>query len=216
MATFGEMQTYVSARLIDPQNTAVGASSVADAINESIRYWKLRRFGFNEAKDTVPLTLNDPIIPLPTDFLVPFSDDDGFYIEYSGVRYPLRKITQQQYDNLYLTNGYGLPRWYARSGDGNYLLYPIPNVAYDIGRHYMKEYPPLVADSDTNDFTDNAARLIELWTLANLQGELRQDEKMEAYYRKAANDEYRQLRVLSDKQNGTGKLTLYSNLTTLY
>jgi hypothetical protein len=212
MSTFGEMQSYVSKRLLDPNNISVSSSDVAQAINDAISYWKFRRFWFNEVSDTATMTAQDPSFPYPSDFLVPATKDDGFNIHYSAMRYPLAKITQQQYDGLFLTNGYGIPRWYARIGNEEYKCYPIPDQAYTVGRHYLKDYDALVNTSDTNDFTENADRLINLWALANLSAELRQDDKMEAYYRQAANDEYRNLRVMTNKANGTGKLTIYSNL----
>lgn len=212
MATLLEMRVYISKRLIDVNNVAVSTSDVDGAINDAIKYWKFRRFWFNEAYDTATLTAQDPSFPYPDDFLVPALDDDGFNIQYSAMRYPLMKISEAQYDGLFLSNGYGIPRWYARMGDDEYKCYPIPDQAYTVGRHYLRNYDALSADGDTNDFTDNADRLIELWSLANLSGELRQDDKMEAYYRQASADEYRNLRVMSDKVNGTGKLTLQSKL----
>lgn len=217
MATFAEMVTFVSKRLIDPTNTAVSEDDVEEGINDAIRYWKYRRFWFNEVSDTATLTAQDPDFPYPDDFLVPVIQDGGFVVEYGGVRWPLSKIDMPVFDGLFLSNGYGLPRWYARNADLEYQCYPIPDQAYTVRRHYLKEYEALSDGTDTNDFTDHAARLIETWALANLVAELRQDTDMTEYYRKANADEYRQLRVMTDKANSAGKLTLYSILTnTLY
>lgn len=215
MATFGEMKTYISERLLDPNNVAVSSSSVAAAINDAIRYWKFRRFWFNEENGVVTLTSQDPVIPVPSNILVPAYGDDGFTIHYSNTRYPLEKIASQTYDLLYLNNGYGLPRWYARFGGsyGEYRVYPNPDQAYTMYCHYLKDYTALSSDSDTNDFTDYADRMICLWALANLSGELRQDSDMENYYRNAAMNEYGNLQVLTGKKNGSGKLAVYSTLT---
>ena len=207
------METYIAKRLIDPNGTAVSASDVQDAINDAIAYWKFRRFWFNEVSDTATLTAQSAAFPYPTNFLMPSTDDDGFNVQYGGVRYPLVKVTMQVYDSLYLANGYGLPRWYARIGNGEYQCYPIPNTTYTVDRHYLSDYPALVNAADTNDFTVNAARLIELWALGNLVTELRQDTTMGDYYRAASQNEYRNLRVRTDKENAAGKLTIYSNLT---
>ncbi len=212
MATFGDMTTYVAKRLIDPNGTAVSSSDVQDAINDSIAYWKFRRFWFNEVSDTATLTAQSASFPYPSNFLMPSVDDDGFNIQYGGVTYPLTKVSMQVYDALFLSNGYGLPRWYARIGNEQYQCYPIPSIAYTVNRHYLSDYPALVNPTDTNDFTINAARLIELWALGNLVTELRQDTTMGDYYRAASQNEYRNLRVRTDKENGTGKLTIYSQL----
>lgn len=211
MATFGEIQTQVSKRLLDPNNVAISSSDVAASINDAIRYWKFRRFWFNEVFDSVTLTENVGTVPMTGSILVPSTDNGGFVIEYSDMRYPLRKVLQQEYDTVWLENGYGLPYLYARVGR-DYEVYPLPDRAYTLKRHYLKEYTDLSIPNDTNDFTDYASRLIMLWAAANLSGELRQDEKMEEYFRNAANDEYRQLQVMTDKSNGSGKVSIYSTL----
>lgn len=215
MSNLGSMTTYISKRLIDTSNTAVSVPDVQEGINNSIRYWKFRRFWFNEANDTSTLTANSNAFPYPSDFLVPVMQDDGFCIEYSGIRYPLIKIEEAVYDGLYIENGLGLPRWYARTGSDEYRCYPIPNINYTVRRHYLRDYTDLVNDNDTNDFTNYASRLINLWTLADLTSELRQDDTdMGEYYRNAAMDEWRQLRVMTNKANSAGKVTLYSDLMT--
>lgn len=211
MATFGDIQTAVSKRLLDPNNQAVSSSDVSSAINDAIRYWKFRRFWFNEVFDSVTLTEQYAVIPETGDILVPSLLDDGFVIEYSNLRYPLRKILQQQYDELYQSNGYGLPFSYARVGE-EFVVYPLPDRAYTLKRHFLKEYAPLVIPADTNDFTDYADRLIMLWSCANLSAELRQDSQMETYYRAAAEDEYRQLGVMTRKSNSSGRLRTTSLL----
>jgi len=209
MATFGTTQTAVSKRLLDANNTAVSASDVANAINDSISYWKLRRFWFNEGASTLTMTAQDGTIPLATDFLVPAYEDGAFQIEYSDSRYPMSKIGASHYNSIWTANGYGLPKVYARVGQ-TYQSFPLPDRAYTIKCAYLKSYADLVNDADTNDFIDNANRLILLWTLANLISEFRQDEKMETYFRNASNDEYRQLSIMTDKSNATGTLSIHS------
>lgn len=213
MATFGELQTSVSKRLLDANNTAVSSSDVAAALNDSIAYWKFRRFWFNEETYVDNLTAQDPVIPLPDDFLIPSMEDGGFVIEYSAMRYPLRKLSNAQYNSVYLTNAYGLPLSYARLAN-QYRVYFIPDQNYAIRGYYLKDYVPIEQENynATNDFTINAPRLLTLWSCANLIAELRQDEKMEAYYRNASRDEYGQLQVMTDKSNATGRLTINSAL----
>lgn len=212
MANLGAIQSYIAKRLIDPSGTAVSAVDVIDGINESVRYWKFRRFWFNEVNDTATLTAGSASFPYPDDFLVPALKDDGFAIEYGNIRYPLSKVVKQVYDNLYIANAQGLPRWYARCADDEYQCFPIPNIAYTVQRHYLKDYVDLANNDDTNDFTDYAERLVKLWTLANLTQELRQDTDQATYYREAAENEFRNLQKMTSKSNGSGKLVLHSNL----
>lgn len=216
MATFSEMVTNVSEVIIDPSNTAVSAVQVKKYINKSIDYWKKRRFWFNEVNDTDTLTAQSPDFPYPDDFLVPVIKDGGFVIEYGGVRWPLSKIDMPVYDALYLSNGYGLPRWYARNGDAEYQCYPIPDQAYTVRFHYLKEYEALSANDDTNDFTDHASDLIEMWSAYWIVSRLRQDMGDGDALKEQAMDQYRQLQVMTDKANSAGKLTLYSTLTNTY
>jgi hypothetical protein len=211
MATFQQIQQSVSKRLLDANNTAISVADVAASINDAIRYWKTRRFWFNEEYYTGTLVAQDATIPLPSDFLVTATDYDGFVIHYSSMRYPLTKITQQQYDGIFLDNGFGLPYCYARMGQ-DYQVYFSPDRDYEFVAHYLKDYVDLVDPNETNDFTDYADRLITLWTCANMSAEFRQDDKMEGYYRKAAEDEYRQLGVRTAKSNASGRLTIRSTL----
>ncbi len=211
MATFQELQQRVSARLLDPSNIAVALSVVQQSINDAVDYWKFKRFWFNTERDTATMTIQDGTIPLPDDFLVPFTDDSGFEIEYSNMRYPLKKISQTMYDGMWLGNGYGLPQYYANMA-GEYEVYPLPDRAYTVRRNYLKDYDALSANADTNDFTTNAPRLIEYWALANLHRDIRQDEKMSDAFFNSAQDEYKNLQTMTTKSNATGGLTIHSSL----
>lgn len=211
MANFGQMQAYVSARLLDPNNTAVSVSAVQGALNDALRYWKYRRFWFNTASEDLTLTQGDPLMPLPSDFLVELPMNDGFVIAYGSMRWPLIKKNPRDYDNVYLTAGNGLPYIYTVKAR-DYFCYYIPDQNYTLRVYYLKEYADLSSDSDTNDFTDNAERLLELWALANLSAELRQDDKMETYYRNAAQDEFKNLGVFNMKVNSPGHVSLHSYL----
>lgn len=213
MSTFAQLKSAVSKRLLDASNTAISSADVGDAINDSIAYWKLRRFGFNEARDTTQiLTPQVGTLPLPTDFLLPSKDDAAFEVSYSNMRYVLRKVDAALYDDAWLGNGYGIPRYYARLANSSYQCYPLPDKAYNLITYYLKQYATLVNDTDTNDFTVTGGRLITLWTLKTLIMELRQDDKMVAYYDQAAKNEYRNLLVFSDKANASGSLTIHSAL----
>lgn len=210
MATFGEIQTSVSKRLLDAQNVSVSQQDVATALNEAIKYWKYRRFWFNEAVSSQTMTLQDGTLPLPSDFLIPAYDDGAFVIVYSQQRYPLCKAGQQAYDDMYLDNGYGLPRVYARVG-ASYEAYPLPDRAYTFLVRYLKDYDEIAFDNynATNDWTQFADRLLLFWACANLIAELRQDDKMEAYYRNGAENEFNNLMRSTNRQNSSGSLTVY-------
>lgn len=207
----GQMVTYVSKRLIDANNEAVSVDDVKQAINESIFYWKKRRFTFNQGGFTNTLTAQNPSISVPADFYIPMQQDDGFYITYGDARHPLSRVSPAAYDGLYMANGYGLPLVYAFKA-GTYQTWPIADQAYSITSNYLKQYQDLSNDSDENDFTLYASSLINSWTLANLHAELRQDDKMEAYFRSKAKDEFKELGVESNKVEASGRMSISSSL----
>lgn len=212
MATFGEMKTWVSKRLQDANNTAVSLSDVGDLINMALEYWKNRRFWFNEITDTATLTQSNATIPLPSDYLVP-SIDDGFVIEYSGIRYPLRKVSESLYNQMYLSNGIGQPWYYSRQADDEYVVYPIPDRDYTIRRFYLKDYEEFSSDSDTNDFSTYGKNMVQYTAAAWGSRDFRQDTAMYDAFWAQAQREYQSLLVTTRKANATGALTLTSMLT---
>lgn len=208
MATLGSIKTKVAQRLLDPNFVAVSQQSVVDSINDAVEYWSDTRFFFNEAMNSAFLTQQDPSFPYPSDFLVPSIKDGGFVIYYSNQRFPIMKCSMEQYDTMFMGNGYGIPVWYAKMANNEYQCYPIPDRNYEVIRHYLKRYDALVNDNDTNDFTDHAARLLELWATADLIMELRQDRDMESYFRSRAMLEQQNLLNLTNKQNAKGRLSI--------
>ncbi len=212
MATFGEMKAWVSKRLQDPNNTAVSSSDVGDMINQALKYWKNVRFYFNEQTDTTTLLQGDPSIPLPTNWLVP-SIDDAFVIEYSGSRYPLKKVSESQYNAMYLSNGIGQPWGYAKLANSGYQCYPIPDRDYTLRRFLVSDYDDFVSDSDTNDFSVEAEFLLKYSAAAYGSRDFRQDMDMYKAFWDQANLEEENLLVTTRKDNATGSLTITSMLT---
>jgi hypothetical protein len=211
MATFGEMQSAVSKRLLDSANLAASALDVASALNDAVRYWKNTRLWFNEGVSSQTMVANDATIPLPSLFFLPAYESGSFIVSYSGQRYPLAKISGAEYDAIMGDSTYGLPCAYAYIG-GSYEAYPTPDTAYTIIVRYLKDYTDMVQSdyNATNDWTTNAPRLLILWACANLIGELRQDDKMEAYFRNAAQNEVNNLLQTTNMRNATGTLAVTS------
>lgn len=212
MATFGEMKTWVSKRLQDPSNTAVSSSGVGDLINQALDFWKNTRFFFNEATDTTTLFYNNATIPLPSDWLCPALDDGNFVIEYSGMRYPLNKISEPMYNARYLSNGVGQPYCYAKLSDSGYQAYYIPDRDYTLRRFWLRDYAEFVSDSDTNEFSTKAASLLKYTAAAYGSRDFRQDKEMYAAFWEQAKMERDDLLVTTRKANATGSLTLTSIL----
>lgn len=213
MATLGEINAWVASRLRDSNYTAVSEQSVTDMINQAIRYWKNRRFTFNERTDTTTLFQGDPQVLLPDTWFLP-SIDESFVLQYSGIRYPLKKISEPMYNDFYLSNGVGQPWYFARLANTEYQVFPIPDRDYTLLRFYLRDYDALVENADTNDFTDHAQDLVQYTAAAYGSRDLRQDLNMyEAFY-KQAELEYKNLLTNARKANATGSLTTYSTFNT--
>lgn len=212
MATFGQMKTWVSKRLLDPLNTSVSSSDVGELINMAQNYWQKRRFWFNEVVDSTTLTQGDNSVPLPSDFLAP-SIDNAFVIEYSGIRYPLKKVSESQYNAMYLSNGVGQPFWFARQATSGYKVYPIPDRAYTLLRFYLRSYADFSADSDTNDFSENANLLLQYSAAAYGMRDFLQDQNMYNAFVEQSKSEYQNLLLQTRKDNATGSLAINSMIT---
>lgn len=213
MATFSEMKQWVSKRLQDPNNTAVSSDDVGILINEALNFWKNERFYFNEITDTTTLSQNDTEIPLPTDWLLP-SIDNAFVIEYSGIRYPLRKISEEMYNAFYLSNGVGQPWYFARLANSEYHVYPIPDRDYTLRRFYLRDYADFSGASDTNDFSTYGKNLIQYTAAAYGSRDFRQDLEMYKAFIDQAQQEEASLLNITRKDNATGSVTIYSMLNT--
>lgn len=211
MATFGDMITWVSKRLQDANNTAVSSSDVGEMINQALNYWKNVRFNFNEITDTTTLLQGNATVPLPVNWLVP-SIDNAFVIEYSGIRYPLKKVSEQQYNAMYLSNGIGQPFWFAKLANSGYQVYPIPDRDYTLRRFLVTDYDDFVNPGDTNDFSVEAEFLLKYSAAAYGSRDFRQDMDMfNAFWAQATLEEENLLET-TRKDNATGSLSLSSML----
>lgn len=210
MATFGALQTKVSTRLKDPSNQAVSASDVADVINDAIEHWSKKRFWFNEFQETVTLTVGSPTLTLATNTPLYLFKEDGVVINYAQCRWPLAKISPAEYDEMNV-EGKGLPFAWTERNNG-YEVYWYPDVAYSAIVRGVKAYARFATDgsenSQSNDFTTNAADLIMYEALSRLYGEFRQDPKMEEYYSNRASNEYQTLKRQTRRDKATGRIAV--------
>lgn len=226
-ATFGSLQTKISKKLLDPNQTAIAATDVADAINDALHFWKYKPFWFNQRQTTITMDTkaaadgsasSDPYIlgygnsianypsapVLPQLFLFEMPED-GFVIYWNNLYYPQKKVPPFIYD-VENVHGIGLPTIYCFR-NGNYEFYFYPNIAYSMIVNYVTDYADLVNSTDTNDFTANADRLLMYEALSHLYGEQRQDQQSSAYYAQAAQREYENIMVRGSQQAASGSLT---------
>ena len=210
MATLGSLRGLIAERLQDPNFQSISASSVNAVINDSLRFYKFRRYWFNETEADLTCTTNNPVLsPLPSNFLNVLLRG-GLAVYYSNSVYSLSKIDTERYDNMN-TNNLGLPAFYTYRNN-RIELYPYPNLNYSVKLRYIKDYPDLVNDVDSNDFTEIADRVILYDALSRIYAEYKQDPNMEEYYSNRAVNEEANILKRSSALSGSGTLAIETQL----
>jgi hypothetical protein len=231
-ATSSTIVTKISRKLIDQNNTAVAVTSVQDAVQDALHFWKQKRFWFNEAATTFNLDISpaldgsassDPFIlgygntnalyphapVLPQNFGWEFPED-GFVIKYSNLSYRFDKVSPAKYDDTNI-QGVGLPYIYTFR-QGNYEFYFYPNLAYSMTCNYIMDVPDFTFNAgETNIFTQYADRLITYEALSHLFGEDREDPDSDTKYSAKADKEFTMLKTRGSQNVASGKLS-YSSI----
>lgn len=221
--TFGTLTAKVSRKLIDAGQTAISQSTVQDALNDALHYWKQKPFWFNEGQVYLTMDVNDPYVlgygntnssypnapVLPVDFLYE-KPRDGFVIPYSKLNYRFKKVDPALYDDCNI-QGIGVPYIYCFR-NGNYEFYFYPNIAYTLQVNYIKDVADMVNPTDTNIFTINADRMLYYEALSHLYGEDRQDLSQDNAYAMKADKEWKLLKKRTSNNNASGSLTMTSIL----
>lgn len=210
MSTFGEVKTAIARRLFDEDNVAVTDIEIGEAINEAIKKWKVKRFWFNTTDADLSILEDDTQLTLPSDFLVEVPRNP-VTITFSQQTYQVKKYSPARFDATFISNSPGRPRIFT-SRDGVLEISPIADQDYTGKIYYLKDYTPFetdgTSDAATNDWLDDGEMLIRAEALAQIHGELRQDEKMEERYTKRVNTEYNDLKIRTNKLLKTGTLTI--------
>lgn len=208
MATLAEIRDNVLAKLDDGSVQRPDSSQVVAQINSTIDYYENDAFWFTQDIATLQTTPGSRILAgIPPDFKM-VVEPNALVIIQGNIKYPLVHTTPLAFDTLDV-DAQGRPVWYTYR-DGNFELYYIPDQAYDVRLFYRKFYSDLVNDSDTNDFTDFAPRLIEYRTLSDLLFDYREDEERGAIYARRAAEERTQIQAETYNRTATGNLSIES------
>jgi hypothetical protein len=202
MVDFGTLTSRIASKLDDNYLN----SEIEDQINISITEFQQRHFWFNEAFASITLVVGSPSLPgLPADFLFELPNG-GLTINYSNARFPLKKVTPIEYDKNN-RQGQGRPWMYVVRNQG-IEVYFYPDLDYDLELRYIKSYPTLVNPTDTNDWLNNAERLIEYRTLADMYMDYRKDDRSFATFDARADRELSNL-----KRENNRRLASHSLIT---
>lgn len=205
MATLGELRTAIGERLQDTSFQSISASSVNAIINETIRFYKYRRYWFNETSAVVNCTVGNPVLTgVPSNLLYELQNG-GLTIVYANASYPLCKVDTASYDVINI-QALGMPDKYTYRAQ-QFELYPYPNVNYAVTMRYIRDYADLVNDGDSNDFTNIAEKQVLYNALSRIYAEYKMDSNMESYYTARADNEEQNILKRSSALSGTGTLT---------
>lgn len=206
MTTLSGLRTLISTKLADGNLVDPTATQIDAQINSTIDYYETDAFWFSEEIATINTIAGDRILSgIPDDFkqeILP----NGLTVVDSQVPYPLKKLTPLQYESVFIENATGLPRAYTYR-KGRFELWYTPDKVYQMKLFYRKKYADLVDDNDTNDFTENASRLIEYKTLADLLRDYRSDTERALLYDRRVEAEYNKIKKETNNRTVTGYLT---------
>jgi len=206
MTTLSGLRNLIANKLADGNLIDPSAAQIDDQINSTIEYYGVDEFWFSENIVTLVTIQDDPILQgIPLDFRQEIMPNGLTVIE-SQVPYPLKKLTPLQYESAFLQNATGLPRYYTYR-NGRFELFYTPDKEYEVKLYYRKKYAPLENDNDSNDFTENASRLIEYKTIADLLRDYRDDNQRAAIYDVRVADEYKKIKRETVNRSTTGYLT---------
>lgn len=206
MTTLSGLRTLISTKLADGNLVDPTATQIDAQINSTIDYYETDAFWFSEEIATINTIAGDPVLSgIPVDFkqeILP----NGLTVVEGQVPYPLKKLTPLQYESVFIENATGLPRAYTYR-KGRFELWYTPDKVYEMKLFYRKKYVDLVDDNDTNDFTENASRLIEYKTLADLLRDYRSDTERALLYDRQVEIEYNKIKKETNNRTVTGYLT---------
>lgn len=206
MATLKQIRDRVARKSQDTDFTSLSVSVVNSEINRAIRYYQNQQFWFNEDLKVITLVSGSNVVPdLPSD-LISELQVNGLTLIDAQVRIDLKKIAT----NLFMERDFnqtGRPLYYTFRNQ-EYLLLPTPQEAYTLEFRWLKLYPDLVNDDDTNDFTVNAEDLIMMHTLKNIYAEDKEDTERGLYYQTLEDSELKSLQKRNDSRLSTGELTI--------
>jgi hypothetical protein len=156
MGTLADLKNRIALELARSDLSAQTANAVSDAI----KFYGRERFWFNQSRNITFSTVNGQQSYGAADqALIPnlIKIDDIFLTE--ATKYPLDRYSATDFEML--TGGStanGKPTAYTYT-DNQIFLYPTPNDAYAM-RIYAHYRLPVIADNETNAWTDDAEELI--------------------------------------------------------
>jgi hypothetical protein len=207
MATLGDLKTRIISETTRDDLADDLAAQFQTLIARSIDQYANERWWFNETRQVVFAAPGVQTIPYPAGARV----IDGFYLELNGgvTRWPIRLISIDELEALAQPYVLGQPTDYVIRGDLVYL-WPIPSQAWQLAWDLISDVtPPLVADTDSNFWTNQGQDLITAQVKLRLYRDFLSANATDPRLTLASAQEdaaYSRLRAESTRRTATGRL----------
>lgn len=206
MATLSELRTRIANKLSDGTLLRPDAAQIDQAINAAINFYENKYFWFQQGFAALSTVVgNAELTGVPSDFKFQ-THPNSLVLLKNNFRYTLQHITPIELDQLSNDISNSFPAFYTYR-TATIELYPLPDEIYTVNLYYYKSFPDLVSNGDSNDFTNNAERLIEYKTLLDLIGDYKPEDERYVLYTAKVKEEYNEIENETYNRTSTGRLT---------
>ena len=151
---------------------------------------------------TSQLTVGDPYLSVPTDYLAPFSmqiitTNYKEFLELKDVNY------LQEYNNSVAIQT--TPKYYGIFDVDNFILSPTPNLAYDVELHYYYKPTSITAgaSSGTTWLSENAPNALLYGSLVEAYTYMKGEQDMMQLYEQRFIQEIQRLKDLAEARENS-------------
>ena len=151
---------------------------------------------------TSQLTVGDPYLSVPTDYLAPFSmqiitTNYKEFLELKDVNY------LQEYNNSVAIQT--TPKYYGIFDVDNFILSPTPNLAYDVELHYYYKPTSITAGaaSGTTWLSENAPNALLYGSLVEAYTYMKGEQDMMQLYEQRFMQEIQRLKDLAEARENS-------------
>jgi len=148
------------------------------------------------------LTIGDPYLNVPTDYLAPFSlqittANYKEFLELKDVNY-----LQEYYNSI---NAPATPKYYGIFDVDNFILSPTPNLAYDVELHYYYKPTSVTAGlpAGTTWLSENAPNALLYGSLVEAYTYMKGEQDMMQLYEQRFMQEIQRLKDLAEARENS-------------
>lgn len=151
---------------------------------------------------TAQLTINDPYLNVPNDYLAPFSlqittTNHKQFLQFKDVNFT------QQYNIDYGSTA--RPEYYSVFDVDNFVVSPTPNIAYDVELHYYYRPASITAGADSAKswLSDNAPNVLLYGSLVEAYTYMKGEADMMQLYEQRFAQEVQRLKDLAEARENS-------------